>query len=118
MAQATKELLSGSIDGLGIVVVSGSGGTAGTAGTIHVAAAGTSGRDEVYLWAFNGHTSNVVLSLEWGTSGNPRVITIPFQSGLIPIVPGLPLCNGQKIQAFAATPNVVVIDGFVNRITN
>ena len=118
MATFTKQFLSESINGCGVTVTSGAGGTAGTAGTIHTCAAGTSSKEEIWLWAYNSHTSDVVLSLEFGTSALPREVTIPFQSGLIPIIPGIPMNNGMKVQAFAGSAGVIVIDGFVNRIVD
>lgn len=118
MATYTKEILSGSTDGVGITIASVSGGTAGTAGTIHQAPAGTAGKDEVYLYAYNGHTADVVLTVEWGTSAYPRKVTIPFQAGLICVTPGLPIRNSLAVQAFASVTNVITLDGFVNRITD
>ena len=118
MATFTKRFLSGSVNGCGISVISASGGTAGTAGTIHECSAGTSGKEEIWLWAYNSHTSDVVLSVEFGTSALPRKVTIPSQAGLVPVIPGIPLNDGMKVQAFAGSAGVVVIDGFVNQIVD
>lgn len=116
MATYTKEFLSGSTNGVGIVVQSSSGGTAGTACTIHAAPAGTTGKDEIWMWAYNSHTANLVLTIEWGTASNPRTITVPYRSGLIPVAPGLPVNNGITVQAFCGSAGKIIIDGFVNRI--
>ena len=114
MATYTAGFLTGAgSNGCGVVVNSVSGGTAGTAGTIH--ACGT-GIDEVWLWAYNNYTADIVLSLEWGTSGLPRTVTIPFQSGLIPITPGIRIPVGFQIRAYAGSSGVIVIDGNVNNI--
>lgn len=117
MAKAVKRKLSGSSAGaLGITVDAvESPGT-----TIHTAIAGeTEGTyDEVWLWVYNSHTSDVVVSLEWGSSSLPRTRTIPFKSGLVPLIPGLPLQNGVTVKAFASIANVIVIDGFINSITD
>jgi hypothetical protein len=118
MATYTKEFLSASTNGIGIPVWSESGGTAGTAGTIHQAVSGTGAKDEVYLYATNYHTADVVLTIEWGTSAVPRVVTIPFKAGLVPIIPGLPINNSVKVQAFCATSGMIVIDGYANRRTD
>lgn len=115
MANFSKEILSGSVDGMGIVVTSVSGGTSGTAGTIHTAT--SSGKDEVWLWAANHGTADCSLCIEWGTAENPRVLDIPYRSGLIPVIPGLILQNAKKVQCFAGSSGLIVIDGFVNRIT-
>jgi hypothetical protein len=119
MATALKRKLSGSTDGKAIKVVA--TGTAGT--TIHTAVAGTTAGtfDEVWLWAYNGHTANVVLTIEFGGADVPDqniVVTIPFKAGLVPVVPGFILQNGMVVKAFAATANVVTLNGFVNAITD
>ena len=119
MATALKRKLSGSTDGKAIKVVQTS--TAGT--TIHTAVAGTTAGtyDEVWLWAYNGHTANVVLTIEFGGADVPDqniVVTIPFKAGLVPVVPGFILQNGMVVKAFAATANVITLNGFVNAITD
>lgn len=118
MATAKKRLLSGSSDGKPIKVVATA--TAGTA--VHTAVSGTTPGtyDEVWLWAQNNHTANVVLTIEFGSADGEDniIVTIPFKSGLVPIVPGLPLQNGMTVKAFAATADVISILGFVNTITD
>lgn len=116
---AKKRLLSGSTDGKGIKVVQ----TATAGDTIHTAVAGTTPGtyDEIWLWAYNGHTADVVLTIEFGGATVPDqniVVTIPFKSGLVPVVPGLILQNGMVVKAFAASANVVTLSGFVNSITD
>lgn len=116
MSQAvTKALLSGSTQGKGILVVATS--TPGT--TIHTAVAGTSSLDEIYLYAYNGHTADVVLTVEWGEATVPdgnTIITIPSKQGRFLVEDGRLLQNSLVVKAFAATTNVIVIDGFVNKI--
>lgn len=116
MAQTySKVLLSGSTQGKGIKVVA----TATLGTTIHTAVAGTSSMDEVWLWAYNGHTAQVVLTVEWGEATVPDgniIQTIPSKSGRFIVTDGRLLQNGLVITAFAATANVIVIDGYVNRI--
>ena len=119
MAVAYKRKLSGSTDGKAIKVVQ----TATAGDTIHTAVAGTTAGtfDEIWLWAYNGHTADVVLTLEWGGATVPDqniVVTIPFKSGLVPVTPGLILQNGMVVKAFAATANVITLIGFVNAITD
>ena len=114
-----KRKLSGSTDGKAIKVVQ----TATAGDTIHTAVAGTTAGtyDEVWLWAYNGHTSNVTLTLEWGGATVPDqniVTTVPFKSGLIELTPGLVLQNGMVIKAFASVANVITIYGFANSITD
>jgi hypothetical protein len=116
MATYSKQKLSSSTDGRGIKVVATA--TAGTA--IHTAVAGSSDWDEVYIYAVNAHTADVILTLEWGGVTDPDDLiefTIPYKNGLYLVTPGLILQNGLGIAAFAATANVISIFGFVNRIT-
>ncbi len=119
MATVKKRKLSGSTDGKAIKVVATA--TAGT--TIHTAVAGTTAGtfDEIWLWAYNSHSADLVLTIEFGGATVPDqniVMTIPFQDGLIPIIPGLILQNGMVVKAFAASANLVTISGFVNTITD
>lgn len=119
MATFKKRKLSGSTDGRGIKVVATA--TAGT--TIHTAIAGTTDGtyDEIYLYAYNGHTAAVNLTIEFGGTTVPDdniVVTLASKSGLSLIVPGLILQNGAVVKAFASTANVIVITGFVNTMTD
>ena len=111
----TKQILSGSTNGKGIKVVATS--TPGT--TIHTAVSGTSSMDEIWLWAYNGHTADVILTIEWGEATVPdgnTIITIPFKQGRFCVVDGRLLNNSLVVKAFASITNVVIIDGFVNAI--
>lgn len=111
----TKQKLSGSTDGKGIKVVATS--TPGT--TIHTAVSGTSSLDEIWLYAYNGHTADVVLTIEWGEATVPDgniIITIPFKQGRFCVVDGRLLQNSLVVKAFASIANVIVIEGFVNAI--
>ena len=119
MATAVKRKLSGSTDGKAIKIAQ----TATAGDAIHTAVAGTTAGtfDEIWLWAYNGHTANVVLTIEFGGNGVPDqniVMTLPFKAGLIPITPGLILQNSMEVKAFANVANVVTIIGFVNSITD
>ncbi len=119
MATVLKRKLSGSTDGKPIKVVATA--TAGT--TIHTAVAGTTAGtfDEVWLWAYNGHTTTVVLTIEFGGATVPDqniVITLAAKSGLTLLVPGLILQNGLTVAAFASVANVITLSGFVNQMTD
>jgi hypothetical protein len=77
--------------------------------------------DEIWLWAYNGHTADVTLTIEFGGTSVPDqniVVTIPYKSGLVPVVPGLILQNGMVVSAFASVANVVTLSGYVNAITD
>lgn len=114
MATYTKVLLSGSTDGKQIKVVA-----TATAGTlIHTADA--TDLDEIWLQAFNSSASPVVLTIEWGEATAPDgniVQTIQPQSGLVDVMKGDLLTDSLVVRAFASVANVVMINGFVNRIT-
>lgn len=114
MATYAKLKLSGSTDGKGIKVTQ----TATAGDTIHTAHA--TALDEIWLYAVNTHTADVVLTLEYGGVSDPdnlMIVTVPFKAGLVPIIPGLLLTNSLVIKAFAGTANVVMLYGFVNRIS-
>lgn len=114
MATFTKLKLSGSTDGKGIKVAA----TATPGTTIHTAH--LTDLDEIWIYAVNSQASAIKLTLEWGEATAPDgniEVTIPGESGLFLVVPGLLLTNSLVVKAFAGTPNVLVIHGFVNRIT-
>lgn len=116
MATFTKRLLSGSTNGKAIKVAQ-----TGSAGTlIHTAVSGTSDLDEIWLYCVNSSAASVKLTVEWGETAAPEGNiegTIGPEAGLYLFVPGLLLQNGLEIRAFAGTGNVLLIHGFVNRIT-
>ena len=115
MATYSKELLSGSTQGKGILVAA-----TATAGTlIHTAVAGTTDLDEIWLYAVNSSDTDVKLTLEWGEATAPNgniEQTVPAESGLMLLVPGLLLQNGLTVKAFAGTTNVIVVHGYANKI--
>jgi len=116
MQSFDKQKLSGSTDGLGIKVVETS--TPGT--TVHTAVTGTSDYDEAYVYAFNSHTADVLLTVEFGGATDPDNIieyTVPFQQGMFLVVPGFVLQNEKVIAAFAGTTNVVTLYGYIHRIS-
>jgi len=113
MATFTKLKLSGSTDGKAIKIAQ----TATAGDTIHTAHA--TDLDEIWLYAVNSQVAAVKLTIEWGEAapdGNIEV-TIPGESGLYLIIPGLLLTNSLVVKAFAGTANVVMLHGYVNRIT-
>jgi hypothetical protein len=116
MATFSKRILSGSTDGKAIKVDQDA--TAGT--TIHTAVSGTSDIDEIWLYAVNSSASDVKLTLEWGEATAPDgniELSVTAESGLVLLTAGLLLQNSLVVKAFAATANVILIHGYVNRIT-
>ena len=116
MATFTKKILSGSTDGKAVKVAATA--TAGT--TIHTGSATATTLDEVWIYAVNSSASSVKLTIEWGEAsapdGNIELTVLP-EAGLVTVIPGLLLQNSLVVKAFAGTANVIMIHGFVNRIT-
>ena len=110
----TKLKLSGSTDGRQIKIAATA--TAGT--TIHTASA--TALDEIWLWAVNSSTTAVKLTVEWGEATAPDgniEVTIPGEAGYLMVVPGLVLTNSLVVKCFAGTANVLLVNGYVNRIS-
>ena len=117
MATYSKIKLTGTpADGRNIKVTQTS--TAGT--LIHTAVSGTSDLDEIWLYACNTHSADVKMTIEYGGVASPddlTEVTIATEAGWVLVCPGLLLQNGLIVRAFDATGNVIMINGFVNRIT-
>jgi hypothetical protein len=120
MATFSKELLSGSSQGRGILVAA----TATPGTTIHATGTSSTIEDEIWLYAHNSSASGVKLTVEFGGTTSPNDLvefTVAAESGLYLIVPGLVLTGtgsvASTVRAFAATTNVINIFGYVNRIT-
>ena len=114
MATYSKVALSGASDGLNNKIAS---ILAGAGDVVHTAHA--SALDEVWLYACNTSTSDVKLTIEWGaTSDDERLteITITAEAGGVLVIPGLLIANSLVVKAFAATTNVINVNGYVNRI--
>ncbi len=117
MATYSKELLSGSTNGKNISVT---GNATGSAVTVHTVGSGTSNKDEIWVYACNTSASAVVLTIEFGgTTDQDDYIELELaaDSGMTLIIPGFLLNNSLIVKAWAATANVININGFVNRIT-
>ena len=115
MATFSKRILSGSTDGKGVVISSTS---SGSGNTIHTAVSGTSDFDEVWIYAFNSHTSSVTLNIEFGGSASAQRISQPVDpaSGLYLVVPGFVVQNGAVISAYASEASKLIMYGYANRI--
>jgi hypothetical protein len=116
MATFSKQLLSGSTNGRPIKVVATA--TAGT--TVHTAHA--TAKDELYLYVTNTDSSARTLTIEFGGVTDPddlilKAYSIPANSPPILVVPGIPVTGSVVVRAFASSANVLLISGFVNRIS-
>jgi hypothetical protein len=119
MATFTKTILSASTDGRGVKVAA----TASAGTTIHTGSSTPTDFDEIWAYVQNTTTTSVLLTIEFGgtTSPDDRISTqvIPA-SGLVLVVPGLILKGNATpliMRAFAGTTNVLVMHGWVNRIS-
>ena len=119
MATYSKIALSGSTDGRQIKVAA----TATPGTTIHTGSSTATTFDEVWLYAVNSDTTDRKLTIEYGGTSAPDDLiefTVKAENGLYLIVPGLVIKGNATplvIRAFCATTNVVMISGYVNRIT-
>jgi hypothetical protein len=116
MATYSKRNLSASTNGKNIKIAA----TATPGTLLHTAVSGILDQDEVWLYAANLHTANLELTLELGGVAAPDdqvKFSVPFKSGLYLVVPGFVFNNGLAIRAFAASANLIVVTGWVNRIT-
>ena len=114
--KSKKRNLSGSVDGKGVKVAA----TASPGTLLHTALASKAANewDEIYIKAVNTSASAVKLTVQWGGTADPDdtvEITIPPEAGLTEVIPGHLLQNGAVVRAFAATGNVVIVHGYVNR---
>lgn len=115
MAVATKEYLSGGAgDGTQIKITQTA--TAGT--TVHTGHA--TATDELWLYAHNTHTAAVVVTIEWAGVTDPddiMSIPVPIDDGWTLIVPGFAVPASGVVGVFAGQANVVLVQGYVNRLT-
>lgn len=124
MAEYQKRRLSESTSGKNIKIVA-----TATAGTlIHTAIDGTDAngnQDEIWLFAVNTSTSDVLLTIEFGGTTSPDdlvPVTIPAKGttaldGENAVIRGRVLQGGLEVRAFAASANVINVYGYVNRVT-
>lgn len=118
MATFVKRKLSGSTDGKMIKISATS--TPGT--TVHTATSGTSAADdydEVYLWLVNSDSATRKVTVEFGGTTSPDDLVelyMPPETGPVLVIPGWPLQNAAVVKVFAASANVIMAAGYVNRI--
>ena len=118
MATIEKIKLSGSTDGLGILVDD----NASAGKLIHEASATATTYDEIWIYAANYDSSDRKLTIEWGSAsaGDLIEVTIPTEAGLVLVVPGLIIkgnaSTALEVRAFAATTSAIQLFGYVNQI--
>lgn len=120
MATFTKKVLSGSTSGRPIGVLS---ATAGGDTVIHVGGSASNVKDEVFLYAINKNSQDLVLSLEWGATAasDRKTILVPSFSKYAlaegDVIEGVTAASGIRITAFCSTSDSLLLTGFVNRIS-
>jgi len=118
VATYSKTLLSQSTQGAPIAVAA----TAPTGTTIHATGTSSTAFDEIWLYATNTLSAAVVLTIQYGGTATVNQIqqTIPANSGLTLIIPGLVLTGtgsaANTVYAYAGTASVINISGYVNRV--
>jgi hypothetical protein len=117
MSDISKQKFTNATLGRPILV----GATASPGTAIHTVTTNSSQFDEVWLYAANNNTSNVALTVEFGSNSAADQInaTIPYKTGLFLIIPGIPLqgdATPPTVKAYAGTTNVISISGWVNRL--
>ena len=118
MAEYTKNKLSGSTYGKGILVTSES---SASPNLVHNAVAGTTDFDELWLWAYNDHTDTqpVNLTIEFGSTSQTRItMALKPRDGLFLVCPGLPVQFGIPVNAYSDVGSKVTLYCYVNRITH
>ena len=119
MATFSKIKLSASTDGRAVKVAA----TATPGTTIHTGSSSAGVLHEVWIYAVNSDTASHKLTVEWGGTTAPDdtiEVTVPAESGLMLISPGLLIVGNATplvVKAFADTTNLVLLHGFVNVIT-
>ena len=115
MPTFSKTILNGSTDGKNITL----GTDTGTNATlIHTATATVNGLDEVWLWATNISSNTLPVNIQFGgveTSDQVSASLAP-SDGIILLIPGWCLRNGNSVTGFTSAPDSININGFVNRI--
>lgn len=110
----TKEVLTGGAgDGTGIKIAA---TTLGGATTVHTVPA--SKEDTIRILATNNDAVKRWVTLLWGgeTAVDDEItVIIQPKSGLVAVIPGLPLGAAKVVKAYAEATNVVVLHGDVNR---
>lgn len=120
MATFTKVICSGSTNGKGVKIT---GTASGSANTIHSTGTSSTTLDEIWIWVVNSSTSAVKATCLFGATASPDneiEVTVPGESGLMLVVPGLILSGtgaaSNTVSMFAASGSALIAYGYVNRI--
>lgn len=109
----TTTHLSNAPNGLGIKISSTNSAVQGELVHTHSLSCEGSLFDEVYLLAYNSHTSPVVLNIQWGGTTSPdNVLDISIAAGsFLSVVSGMLISGNSTVSATASVTNKIVIYG-------
>ena len=118
MPTYTKIKLSGGTDNIPIAITD----TATIGQTVHTCSSTAGVLEEIYLWANNVHASaDGNITIEMGTAGGKYTyFDVPPNTGLIPVVPGIPLDGNATpllVTVFADATGKFIVSGYVIRYT-
>lgn len=90
---------------------------AATSTALHTAITGTNHVDEIFVYACNMHTSDILVTIEVDGTADANIMTytVPYQDGFHLLVPGIRMQNAGTLQAKAATASKVNCMVLVNR---
>jgi len=110
----TKEFLFNSVDGRGIKL-----GASSSPGTILHEVSASPIKDEIWMWATNTDSVDRTITIQFGGTGSPEdnIKHIVPAGQQILVCPGLVLSNAVTVRAYGSSGNVLVVHGFVNRIS-
>lgn len=114
MSKTTLEIASESVNGRMVAVAA----TTSPGTLIHAAVSGVEDSDSCWIYAVNVDPTDRELVIEFGgTATSDRIpVTVPARSGLVLVVPGLPLQNSLEVRAYAAVTNVINVACFSHKI--
>lgn len=117
MATYSKQLLSGSSQGAPILIAA----TSSPGTVVHTTGTSSTTIDNVTLYLSNADSTARLATIEHGSTSNVIKVTVPAQSGLMLVLPQIPLTGTgaatKTCAVFCATTNVVSASGFVDRVS-
>jgi hypothetical protein len=109
MATISPIIPSGSSNGSPVAVAATS-----STGTLWHSAVASGSFDETYAWASNTTLGDLKLTVEYGNTATPIVMTIPATDTVL-VIPGVRLTNSQTVKFYAASASVINVFGNINR---
>ena len=112
----TSLKLSASSNGRNIKIAA----TSSTGTLLHTASATSGVTDFGYIDACNLSASDITLTLQWADDTSPDASTeviLTGKNGWERVVSGLPIEAGRRINAFAGQANLIMMNGFIHRLT-